>query len=173
VARKLSPEWRSAISRGVRWRNSLKRICPSDLADLGGGWRVSERMQPFAAAGTADTVEIVEAKGGFDHITPLQLIIAQDVGRAGAVLRACVTAFLAKDTPDLELASRIASLIGTRRQGLQALGLSPDREIDSVRFEYARAIEAQRARDRDKAAQPDARVVPDQDRAAGRNLGGE
>ena len=36
MGRKHFPETKARISRGLRWRNGLKRICPGDLADLGG-----------------------------------------------------------------------------------------------------------------------------------------
>lgn len=160
--RRHTPETRRRIAHGVRRANERRaqaaRLYASDARDLANGARVRPELRPFLAAGAEETAAVVEALGGPDALTPQRRLLADDLGRLGALLRALVALF-AQD-PDPEVASRVATLAGARRQNLAALGLDrAEREVPDLRTYLERAARA-------NGGAPDPQDPPAEDRPA-------
>ena len=133
MARKGSPEWRERVSRGVKRgqhrRRERLRARPRDLDRLRSEGLVTESLRPLVAVAEEEAVEIFEALGGADRVTPQKRIIIEDLCAVGIALRGTLALFLQSNDP--ELASRIATLAGARRASLVALGLERlEKEID-------------------------------------------
>lgn len=125
-ARYRSPEWRANVARGLRRRYEVlrraARITPSDLVALARvGSPVRAELRPLVDAAASELEELVAALGGQDHVSPQRLLLAQDVVRLGLLVRALMQRFA--QSGDADLASRLGTLLSTRRAGIVALGL--------------------------------------------------
>jgi len=96
-------------------------ILPADLQVL------RSRQGPYrpevaglAMRGAAEQEELLAAVGGGDA-SPQRRALVRDVARAGVLVEALLLMFAQSGDP--ELASRIGTLLTTRRSGFQALGL--------------------------------------------------
>jgi hypothetical protein len=138
-----SPEWRARVSAGLRRRyaqdREAKRVRPADLEQLrerNAGTR--PELLPFLEAGACECAAVLEALGG--GVTPQRRILAEDLGRLGALLRAVVALFAQTGAP--ELASRAASLATSRRSILATLGLERcEKTLDLGTYLEQRAAE--------------------------------
>lgn len=133
---KLSLEHRERISRGVRRAHERKRqgakLRPRDLERLEKEGVVVPALAPIVAIGKAEGRELMLALGGEDQVSPQKRILVEDLVACGIGLRGVLQLFVQSHDP--ELASRIASLAGARRQILSLLGLDRfERTLDVTR----------------------------------------
>ena len=120
-----SPEWRERVRRGAKRgldrRRESKRARPRDLDRLTAQGLVAESLRPIVAVAVQEAVEITQALGGADRVTPQQRILIEDLCSTGIALRGTLALYLQK--PDPELGSRISTMVGARRANLALLGL--------------------------------------------------
>jgi hypothetical protein len=146
--KKKSPEHRARISRGLKRHydrlRAQQRILPSDLRALRRrGGPVRRELRPLIEQAGRELEELLDAVGG--ETSPQRQILAQDVARIGLLVRALFMRFV--QTEDEDIASKMGTLVATRRAGLQALGL--DREIREIQLdEYLREKATQRSENR-------------------------
>jgi hypothetical protein len=119
-------EWRQRVSAGVaRWharRRELARVVPSELLELEKSGTVQPSLRPYAAQAIEEADALARALGGTDAISEQRLVLLQDAARIGILIRALLARFL-ESGADGELATKIGTLVGTRRGLLASLGL--------------------------------------------------
>lgn len=126
MGRKHTEANRVAISRGLRRyherRRDAARVRPKALERLKGSGIVAPELAPLLEVAEAEMVELVEALGGRERISPQRLAVLEDAVHVGLVLRAELTRYLTvRKAPDC--AARVGSLAGQRRASLALLGL--------------------------------------------------
>ena len=123
-----------SVRRWWQHRRALLRVSPGELVELQRTGVVSESLKPYAALAQEEALALENALGGEGEVSEQRLLLIQDIGRLGLMLRAVVARFLQGDG-DPELASRVASLASARRASLALLGLDRvARELDLAAY---------------------------------------
>ena len=121
-----TPETRERIRHGLHRYHIRKRqqakVKPRDLARLERTGVVTPALRPLIKIATEEAVDLSDALGGQDKITPQQRILIEDLCATGIALRAMQSLFL-QGCGDPDLASKIGTLAGARRASLTTLGL--------------------------------------------------
>jgi hypothetical protein len=99
-------------------------------------------MRSLLALAAREVTELVEALGGVDQVSPQRLRLIEDFGISGALLGRELLAYL--DDRDSEAASRVISLINSRRSSLTQIGLDAHRVDELDITGYAAAIKEDR-----------------------------
>lgn len=161
-----SDEWKARGVRGRAWAREQRRrrsqIAPAELEALRKSGTVSESIRALGLvdAAQAEAVDLLDALGGEEHVSPQRRVLIDDVARIGLVMRAELARYVQKG--DADAAGRVGTLAGQRRSSLAALGLDV-RRVERDLDEYlARRTPAERANGSDPHAQPE----PMADRAA-------
>ena len=141
-----TPETRERISRGVRRaltvRAEQERLVPR-LAAFRRRRGSDPMMRALLDLAANEVVELVDALGGVDQISPQRLRLIEDIGISGVLLGRELLAYI--DDRDGDAASRVVSLINSRRSSLAQVGLDV-RKADPLDINaYQDAIEEERS----------------------------
>ena len=112
-----------SLQRYWEHRRALWEVSPSEIRDAQKHGVVSTSLKRHAVEAQAETLSLVAALGGLDTLSEQRLILIQDAGRLGLIVRALTTQFL-QGGGDPDLATRIATITTARRTLLQTLGLN-------------------------------------------------
>lgn len=169
------PEVREALKRGQRRRIVRERVehavTRRDLASLARpGAKLGPGVARHVAAARAETLALLDLKGGPEHATAAERLLAEDYGRAGLLVRVLVTRFAQE--PDPELAPRIVSLLGVRRGIIATLG-TDERRAELSLDEYLRTWKPEVPAGAPIEGEADPQAAPEDDRSAGGEDGRE
>ena len=140
--------------RHARWE-----VAPSEVRDAEKAGVISESLKRHAIEAQAETLALVNALGGLDTLSEQRLILIQDAGRLGLIVRALTTQFL-QGVGDPDLGTRIATITTARRTLLQTLGLNrAEHEVPDLHA-YMRDLDAKKDAGGTNADTADAEVVP-------------
>lgn len=137
-------------------RRAARRITASEVAHVVREGTISEKLRPYALQAAEEATFLAPAIGGLEASEQRQ-VLAEDIGRLGLVLRVLVAKFL-QGEGDPELATKISTIVGQRRQSLVALGLERF-EHDALNVgSYQAALAAQERAGRANASDPDPHI---------------
>jgi len=111
-----------SLQRYWQLRHARWEVAPSEVRDAEKAGVISESLKRHAIEAQAETLALVNALGGLDTLSEQRLILIQDAGRLGLIVRALTTQFL-QGAGDPDLGTRIATITTARRTLLQTLGL--------------------------------------------------
>jgi hypothetical protein len=103
---------------------------------------VRDELLPLLGTAEVEGVELLDALGGPDRVSPQRRALIEDTARLGLVLRASLVRFI--QAGDGDAASRVNAAASARRANLVALGLDRvAREVPTLdRYLSARAARA-------------------------------
>jgi hypothetical protein len=157
---------RAAHVKRQRWRISAHEMVAIERGEN----ECTPASIRHARMGSELAALLAADSGGWDVLSEARRHLIRNAGRLEMVIGAATSRFA--QTEDMELVPKIVSAIGMQRSLIQLLGLSRHaREVDAIREDYSRAIEAQRRSDREAATRPEVQGGPSQDRASQGNSG--
>jgi len=128
----LTREWRERVGKGLRryhaLRRELARVMPSDLARLRETGTLRPELLPLLGTAEVEAVELLDALGGPDRVSPQRRALIEDTARLGLVMRASLVRFM--QSGDGDSGGRVNAAAAARRANLVALGL--DRVMKDV-----------------------------------------
>ncbi len=137
-----TPETRERISKGVRRslavRAQQERLVPR-LAVFRRRRGSNPMMRTLLDLAANEVVELVDALGGVDQISPQRLRLIEDIGISGVLLGRELLAYI--DDRDGDAAARVTALINSRRSSLAQVGLDVRKADELDVSSYAAAIE--------------------------------
>jgi hypothetical protein len=105
-------------------RRSLALIFRGELERLIKSGTIAPGFETLPHVAASEASDLKDALGGADALSPQQALVIGDLVSVGIVLRAMLAAFLQKPGGDPDLASRIGTLVSTRRSSVALLGLA-------------------------------------------------
>jgi hypothetical protein len=113
----------AAINRAATARRRARNLlAPSEVLEVERNGTITAKLRPFAQQAAQVPHDVAADLGGFDACSAQVRVMLADLGRLDLVLRVLVARFL-QGEGDPDLASKISTIVGTRRATLQALGL--------------------------------------------------
>ncbi len=121
----ITEERRRRISEGtlvgLEKRKRRSRVRPRDYDLLRRDGEVSEAIKPLLPIAEAEALDLAESMGGLDGLSAQEGLIIKDTARLGLLVTAMFSLFATSPSPDI--ATRLGTLLGQRRNHLVSLGL--------------------------------------------------
>jgi len=164
-AKKGSAVHRERIGRGLRLyhaqQRELARIAPWEVTEAARTGSVPQHRRGYVGAAIDLGRGIVNDLGGLERISTAKLALVRGVERCEIGIAMATAHMVQAETLDVEILSKITSLLSTQRALLQALGLErAELEVPSLAklFESHRENTAQTEAPRANGTDPDAGV---------------